>query len=475
MSGDNNTAVYDAGPGHAAFLGGKGSLCKGFSRARSLQGLCPSALWASPRGIFERVKRDASLKLKTAMTSFYLTFLVTEGPLPGMEVSKRIAGLTGGGSDGWDILRKSREMIAAGVDVVELTIGEHDRRTEPEILDEMARSARLGHTGYAALPGTDTLRDAIAARVSERTGVATARENVVVTPGAQSALFAAHVAACDPGDVALFIDPYYATYPGTIRGVGAVARAVSARAEAGFQPDARDLDAAAKGARSLLINSPNNPTGVVYTRETMDGIADVAKAHDLWIISDEVYDTQLWTGAHVSPRQLPGMAERCLVAGSLSKSHAMTGSRLGWIVGPAEAMEHVENLSTHTTYGVPGFIQDAGLFALQQGPAFEERIGAPFRRRHAAVLAYLTERGLPVVPSSASMYLMVDVRRTGLSGEAFAERLLGEHHIAVMPGESFGHAAAGHLRVALTVEDSRLMDAIRTLANVVESLSADAA
>ncbi|NNJ68883.1 MAG: pyridoxal phosphate-dependent aminotransferase [Boseongicola sp.] len=392
-----------------------------------------------------------------------------------MRVSKRIAGLTGGGSDGWDILRTSRKMIGDGVDVVELTIGEHDRRTEPEILDEMDRAARAGHTGYAALPGTDALRDAIAARVTARTGVATTRENIVGTPGAQSALYAAHVAASDPGDTALFIDPYYATYPGTIRGVGAVARAVNAHAEAGFQPDARDLDAAAEGARSLLINSPNNPTGVVYSRETMDGIAAVAQEHDLWIISDEVYDTQVWKGAHVSPRQLPGMAERCLVAGSLSKSHAMTGSRLGWLIGPAEAMAHVENLSTHTTYGVPGFIQDAGLFALEQGAAFEARIAAPFCRRHAAACAYLSDRGVPVVASAASMYLMIDVRKTGLSGEAFAEKLLAEHHVAVMPGESFGQAAAGHLRVALTVDDSRLMDALRTLADVVEHLSAHAA
>ena len=392
-----------------------------------------------------------------------------------MRVSKRIAGLTGGGSDGWDILRKSRQMIADGVDVIELTVGEHDRRTEPEILDEMDRSAHAGHTGYPAVPGINALRDAIAARVTERTGVATTRENVVVTPGAQSALFAAHTAACDPGDTALFIDPYYTTYPGTIRGVGAIARAVSAHVEVGFQPDAGDLAKAAPGARSLLINSPNNPTGVVYARKTMDGIAEVAKEHDLWIISDEVYDTQIWTGEHVSPRQLPGMAERCLVAGSLSKSHAMTGSRLGWLVGPAEAMAHVENLSTHTTYGVPGFIQDAGLFALQQGHTFEDRISAPFRRRHAAALAYLTKRGVPVVPSMASMYLMVDVRKSGLSGEAFAERLLAEHHIAVMPGESFGQAAAGHVRVALTVEDSRLMDAIQTLANVIDRLSAEAA
>ena len=330
-------------------------------------------------------------------------------PCQRMEVSRRISGLTGGGSDGWDIYRKARDLKAAGVDVVELTIGEHDRRTEPEILDAMHASARGGHTGYAALPGTDELRDAVAKRVSERTGVATSRDNVVVTPGGQSALFAAHIAACDPGDRALYIDPYYATYPGTIRGTGAVAVAVQARAERGFQPDVADIAAAVDGAASLLINSPNNPSGAVYSRETLEGIAGLCRERNLWLISDEVYDTQVWDGQHVSPRQLPGMAARTLVIGSLSKSHAMTGSRLGWIVGPAEAINHLSNLSTHTTYGVPGFIQDAGLFALDRGTDLENRIAEPFRRRHKAVQELLIRRGLPFVPSAGTMYLMLSL------------------------------------------------------------------
>ncbi len=174
----------------------------------------------------------------------------------------------------------------------------------------MHKSAIGGHTGYAMVPGTDALRDTVARRTMERTGVRTTRDNVLITPGGQSALFAAHSAACDPGDTALFLDPYYATYPGTLRGVGAIPRAVQTRAEDAFQPRARDIEAAAAGARSLLINSPNNPTGTVYSQATLQGIADVCKAHDLWLISDEVYDSQIWEGAHISPRSLPGMAER---------------------------------------------------------------------------------------------------------------------------------------------------------------------
>ncbi len=413
--------------------------------------------------------------MKIGVTNIDLTFGAASWTSLLMKVSKRIEGLTGGGSDGWDIWRKAREMKAAGLDVIELTIGEHDRRTEPAILDAMHASARGGHTGYAALPGTNELRDAVARRVARRTGVKTTRDNVLVTPGGQAALFAAHCAACDPGDSALYIDPYYATYPGTIRGTGAVAVPVQARAERGFQPDPADIAARAEGARSLLINSPNNPTGVVYTHETLTGIATLATERELWLISDEVYDTQVWEGDHLSPRQLPGMETRTLVIGSLSKSHAMTGSRLGWIVGPEEAIDHLANLSTHTTYGVPGFIQDAGLFALEQGQGLEDRIGEPFRRRHRDVQDRLRFRGVPVVPSGGAMYLMLDIRATGLSGEAFAHRLLDEHRIAVMPGESFGTAAAGHLRVALTVADERLLSAVDTLADLYDQLTEAAA
>ena len=389
-----------------------------------------------------------------------------------MKLSDRITGITGGGSDGWDLFVKSRRMIAEGIPVTELNIGEHDIRTAAPILQEMHRTAMAGHTGYAEIPGTNGLRDAVAARVSDRTGVPTTRENVLITPGGQSALFAAHMVACDPGDTAVFIDPYYATYPGTIRGVSAIPRAVRARAEDAFQPRRTDLDTAAGGARSLLINTPNNPTGVIYSQATMEGIAQVCTDHDLWLISDEVYDSQVWEGRHISPRALPGMAERTLVVGSMSKSHAMTGSRCGWVVGPREVIAHLITLSTHTTYGVAGFIQDAAEFALNQGPEFEAEVAAPFRRRRALAREILAlQNTVGLIPSGGAMYLMLDIRATGLSGEAFGERLLEEERIAIMPGESFGQAAGGHIRVAMTIDDERFAAALGTICRFAEGLA----
>ena len=387
-----------------------------------------------------------------------------------MKSSNRITGLLGGGSDGWEVFNRAREMMEDGIDVTELTIGEHDIRTAAPILQDMHRAAMAGHTGYAALPGISTLRDTVAKRVAARTGVPTTRDNVIITPGGQSALFAAHIATCDPGDVALYLDPYYATYPGTLRGVSAIPRAILTRAEDAFQPRSQDIAAAADGARSLLINSPNNPTGVVYSRATMEGIAKVCREKDLWLISDEVYDTQIWEGEHLSPRALPGMAERTLVVGSMSKSHAMTGSRCGWVVGPEAVIEQITDLSTHTTYGVPGFIQEAANFALNAGDALEQEIAEPFRRRRALAQNVLAQQNaVALVPSHGAMYLMLDVRSTGMSGEDFANALLDEHHIAVMPGESFGKAAAGHIRVAMTIKDDDFEAALRTLCAFAET------
>ncbi len=397
-----------------------------------------------------------------------------------MTVSHRITQITAGGSDGWDLFRKARRMIEAGIPVTELTIGEHDIRTDPGILDAMNRAALGGRTGYAAVPGIAGLRAEIARRVEAQSGVPTAPENVLIVPGGQAGLFMAHLAACDAGDGALYVDPFYATYPGTLRAAGTAALPVVARAEDGFVPRASHLEAALDRhggrVRSLLINTPNNPTGAVYGRDALAEIGALCQRRDLWLISDEVYEGQVWEGEHLSPRALSGLGERTLVVGSMSKGHAMTGSRIGWIVGPEGAIDALEDLATHMTYGIPGFVQDAALHALRLGPAFEAEVAAPFRRRRdIAQRLVAAQRVVRAVPMQGAMYALLDIRATGLDGEAFAEALLERERIAVMPGESFGRAAAGHVRVALTVEDTQLEAALVRLLALAGELAREMA
>ena len=308
-----------------------------------------------------------------------------------MQPSQRISQINLDGSDGWEVFLRARALSDAGHKITELTIGEHDVLTDISILKAMHASAIAGNTGYAMVPGIYALRKAVAERVTQRTGVPTEMENVMITSGGQAALYAAHVATCDPGDKALYVEPYYATYPSTLRAQNLNAIAVPTHAEHGFEPLKTDLEPLMQGARSLLINSPNNPSGTVYSHQTHEMIAYLCKKHDLWLISDEVYETQVWDGIHFSPRALPEMAERTLVIGSMSKSHAMTGSRVGWIVGSKEMISKLIDLATNTTYGVPAFIQEGALFALSLGSSFEEKIGAPFRRRRKIALNILKD------------------------------------------------------------------------------------
>ncbi|MEM9198856.1 MAG: aminotransferase class I/II-fold pyridoxal phosphate-dependent enzyme [Pseudomonadota bacterium] len=382
-----------------------------------------------------------------------------------MRPSRRSQGIAAGNSDAWDIYVRAQELIAGGAPVAMLTIGDHDWVTDPAILEAMNASATGGNTGYAAMSGTPALRAAIAAQSEAETGIPTAADQVQVTSGGQGALFAAFTTCLDPGDRAAIIAPFYATYPDTVRAASGVLSVLDTRSEDGFEPTRAALEAACAGARALLVNSPHNPTGAIYSDATLAAIAETAQAHDLWVISDEVYATQVFEGRHVSLRSLPGMAERTLVVGSLSKSHAMTGFRIGWLIGPTEIMAAVADLGMATTYGVPGFIQDAALFALDQGDEIAAATAAIYARRRLLALGILSgANGLRILPPKGAMYVFLDIRATGMSGKTFANRLLDEDQIAVMPGESFGAAAAGHVRVALTLEDDRLGDALTRLA-----------
>ncbi|HUF87020.1 MAG TPA: pyridoxal phosphate-dependent aminotransferase [Thermohalobaculum sp.] len=389
-----------------------------------------------------------------------------------MELSRRIRGIVEGGDDGWSVYYRAHALRAQGEPVVMLTIGDHDIGTDGRILDAMRASLAAGNLGYAAVMGSHALRDAIAARVGARHRLGAARENVMVTAGGQAALFAGFSAVLDPGQSAVVLDPYYATFAQTVRAAAGHPIVVATPADEGFQPDVGAIERAlAPDTRAILINTPNNPTGAVYQPARLEALADLCRRRDLWLISDELYESQVYQGRHISPRDLDGMAERTLVVGSLSKSHAMTGSRLGWIVGPAEAVARIGELATTTTYGLPGYIQDAGLYALTEGAGIEQAIAARYRRRaEAALEAVANAPGVRALPPMGGMYLMLDLRATGLSGHAFAHRLLEAERIAVMPGESFGSAAAGHVRVALTVPEAELRAALARLAAFARAL-----
>ncbi|MCL4132685.1 UNVERIFIED_CONTAM: hypothetical protein GTU68_053328 [Idotea baltica] len=362
-------------------------------------------------------------------------------------------------------------MKHAGEDVTILSVGDHDFTTDDSIVDACKQALDAGRHHYSPVTGSASLRGAVAERIIEKTGVATTADQAIICPGGQAGLYACATLALNPGDEAIIVEPYYATYAQTIIAAGGVPVCVSTLPENGFQPNAETIAAAiTPKTRMILINSPQNPSGVVYTRETLEGIAAQCRAHDLWLVSDEVYESQVYVGEHISPRALDGMAERTLVIGSMSKSHAMTGWRVGWVIGPEHAIASLADLFLTMTYGMASFIQAAALVGLREGAEGERNIAALYRRRRDRALAALAgSNRLSVHSPDAAMYLLIDVRAVCENGETFAYALLEAEKIGVMPGESFGASAAGHIRISLCTEDEKLADACSRIARFADT------
>ncbi|MBI1619152.1 pyridoxal phosphate-dependent aminotransferase [Aquamicrobium zhengzhouense] len=381
------------------------------------------------------------------------------------KLSSRVAGITPSGKDGWEVHFEAMTRKQAGEPIIMLSVGDHDFHTPEATVEACIRELRAGHHHYTQLPGIPRLREAMAEASSACTGVETSSSEILANPGGQAALFAATLAAADPGDHAIIISPYYATYPPTFRSAQVDVSVVDALAEDGFQPRAEAIEAAVKpNTRVILINTPNNPTGAVYSRETLEGIADICRKHDLWLISDEVYWTIAGDREHISPRSLPGMAERTLVVNSMSKSHGMTGWRVGWLTGPESAIETLVSLNLVSTYGLPDFLSRAAIDALENSHGVA-KIAARYSSRRTVFLdAVRSMNGISVRGSEGGMYIMLDVSELETDDEAFAWGLLEKEQVAVMPGSSFGQSAAGHIRISLCQPDDLLREAAGRIA-----------
>lgn len=389
----------------------------------------------------------------------------------------RTSALGGPGTEAWTIHYEAMVRVRRGEDVILLTVGDPDTGTPAAITSAAKASLDRGRTHYAEVVGQADLRRAIAGWHERTTGQAVDPGQVVVVAGAQCGLFAALQCVVGPGDEVVAFQPAYVTYPATIAATGAVMVPCSLRAENGFHLDPADLDAAiGPRTRALLWNSPNNPTGAVATPAEIEALAERCRRHDLWLVTDEVYASLVFDGRHRSPAALPGMAERAVIVSSLSKSHAMTGWRLGWVIGPEAFARHAGNLVLAMLYGSPPFIQDAAVAALTGPDAERTLMCERYRNRRDAVVRRLDGVArLRLAVPAAGMFVMLDVRGTGLSSEAFARALLAEEAVAVLAGDAFGPPAAGHVRISLTVPDDRLALACERIAGFAARCRAEAA
>lgn len=383
-----------------------------------------------------------------------------------MAFSSFVERIGGDGADAWTIHYEAKRRAERGEDVIVLSVGDHDFHTPDDVVARAVTSLRSGRTHYTNVEGERDLRERIAAVHHGITGQAVEADNVVVVPGAQCGLFSTLMCVAEAGDEVISPEPRYATYEATIKAGGATIVGVPMRPETGFRLDPADVEAAiTPRTRAVVINTPHNPSGAVMSRADVEAIAEICRARDIWLISDEVYAAMTYDAPHVSPAGLPGMADRCAVVSSLSKSHSMTGWRLGWVVGPKDLAGHLYNLMMCMLYGAQPFIQDAAVTALETAP---DQFRALYRRRRDLVCAALDAiPGIAYHRPASGMFVMIDIRASGLSSSAFTQGLLDQEGLSLLPADAFGPSARGYVRLSLGADDARLADACRRLARFV--------
>jgi arginine:pyruvate transaminase len=381
--------------------------------------------------------------------------------------------VAGKGAGAWSVHIEAARMRDAGEDVIFLTVGDPDQEPPAPVIAATIDALRRHRTGYSSIIGYPRVREAIAARFQRRNGRSCHSDNVVVTPGAQGGVFCALQCLAGPGDEVIVPEPIYSTYEAVVGASGAGLVTVPLRPEKGFHPD---LEAIARAVtprtRVIWINSPHNPTGAVFTATEVAGIAELCQAHDLWLLSDEVYEDLAFAHPHVSPWSLPGMSERTVVVSSLSKSHAIPGFRFGWIIAPTALSRHLFNLMLCMLYGSPPFIQDGVLPALERELPEVVALRETYRRRAGLLSRILAEApACRPIPPEGGMFVLMDIRGTGMDAETFARGLLARDHVAILPCDGFGPSAAGHLRISLTAPEPRLEEAGRRIVRFARSLA----
>ncbi|WIE47470.1 pyridoxal phosphate-dependent aminotransferase [Pseudomonas sp. GM17] len=385
------------------------------------------------------------------------------------DLTQRIAG---DGAAAWGIHYRALAKQEQGEDILLLSVGDPDFDTPAPIVQAAIDSLLSGNTHYTDVRGKRSLRESIARRHRQRSGQQVGADQVMVLAGAQCALFSVAQCLFDPGDEVLVAEPMYVTYEAVFGACGAVVVPVPVRSENGFRVLPEDVAARiTPRTRAMALNSPHNPSGASLPRSTWQALAELCIEHDLWLISDEVYSELLFDGEHISPASLAGMAERTATLNSLSKSHAMTGWRLGWVVAPPALAAHLENLALCMLYGSPEFIQDAAVVALDSGLPELDAMREAYRQRRDLVCECLADcPGVRALKPDGGMFVMVDIRETGLSAQAFADRLLERHGVSVLAGEAFGPSAAGHIRLGLVLGAAPLREACQRIARCAREL-----
>jgi aspartate/methionine/tyrosine aminotransferase len=387
-----------------------------------------------------------------------------------MIYSPLVQRVAGEGAEAWVTHTEARAAQERGEDVIIMSIGDPALETPPTVLERMIERLHAGDIRYTPAAGRMELRAAIARSHTLRSGQTVTAENVIFLSGAQNALFTASLCIAGPGDEVLALEPLYPSYPATIRASGAEMVRVPASAETGFRIDLARLKAAiTQRTRALFFATPNNPSGVIASEADLRAIGDLAQHHSLWVVADEVY-AGLAPGGRV-PSLAARLPEQVITISSLAKSHSLPGLRAGWLVGPAALVKHAEALAMCMLFGLPGFIQEAAVSALQMSDGAESRIREYCATQRDMLLAGLADlTGVRCLTPDAGMFALMDVRPTGLSGYEFMRALYAAERVSVLDGGAFGVETHGFVRLCFAADDKTLREAIVRIRRFVATL-----
>jgi aminotransferase len=367
-------------------------------------------------------------------------------------------------------IRKFFDIVATMQDIISLGIGEPDFDTPDPITLAGVRSLQAGRTHYTSNSGLLELRRALAAHLYGRYGVDyNPAGEIIATVGVSEALYLSMTALLNPGDEVIVPTPCFVAYQAEVILAGGVAVELPTYAEDGFQLRPEALEAAiTPRTKAILIGYPNNPTGAVASRAALLEVARIAEAHDLVVISDELYDQLVYGVPHVCFPALPGMRERTLLLGGFSKNYAMTGWRIGFAAGPAELIKGLLRVHQYTIMSAPTPAQDAALEALLNGQPHVEEMRREYNRRRELIVSGLNKLGLETVEPHGAFYAFPSIGVTGMDEESFARKLLEEERVAVVPGTAFGPGGEGYVRCSYATAYEKIEEALRRLERFIQ-------
>jgi len=381
-------------------------------------------------------------------------------------IAHRISQLNGEGA--LEVFSRAKELERQGRSIIHLELGEPDFHPATPVVDAVRDAVAAGRDRYVSTRGVPALREALAGYLKRTRRLEVAAEEVLVAPGCKMALSLAMMALIEPGDEVLYPDPGFPVYPSFTRGLGAKAVPFGLVEKNKFQPDLEEIAAKiTPRTRLLIFNSPNNPTGTVFNEKALEQIADLARKHDLWIISDEIYARIVFSGEYKSILALPEMAERTVIIDGFSKSFAMTGWRLGYAVAPKHVVDAMDLLVLNTFTCAAEFTQVAAIEALRDSTNAVEAMVAEYRKRRDVFIAGLNRiPGFRCLPPDGAFYAWVNIEDTGTSAEEVAKLLLEEVGVAGIAGAAFGPEGKDYLRFSLVSARNLLEEALDRMQRV---------